>query len=517
MAETYITDPELLRQLNGEEETDNIESTSSEYVSDPELLKQLDPSMVEAASAVPKSWWESITEPNKPTQFDPWSSAKNVAASTAVGAAAGVPFGITVPFGAAAGFLSGVGGEVAQNMGMSDLARFGLEAGLGEAPGALAAGARQLAKVAATHDIRAARAANILASDTNIVRATEKAKLKLFGKPYFELGVDPTNSFKTQEALRAKYLSGNISVSPDERVSSVLQKELYDDLKKAQQTGQTRTEVVSPAEYDSLGMLRKPAVTRKVKTTDVFVNSPEYKEMMLEMGRLSARDRLSGEQMSSLVKILKLDVNKDPALQAAATDDIINLIQNGGIYQVAKKGAEAETKTKIPDDARLVLRDYFNRYLERTVGSEKYNLLKQVQREEFIAEARDLLPTFVESQWRPGSSQYEFVLSTLKNSPEGKKDFALALNQHFLGKDYKTSKELLGEFNRLRNAIIESGIMSSKEAAEITRKINTLDVKVGSNVKRQIVKDILGAPLVSVLAAEVPREDIKSKIEKYSL
>lgn len=520
MADTYVTDPELLRQLNGEDTTNASVPYSEGYVTDPELLRQLEPSAVQSASAVPKSWWESITEPNKPTEFELGPAAARVGASTAIGAAAGLPFGITAPFGAAAGFLSGVGGEIAANMGASDLTRFGVEAALGEFPGAAAAAARTIGKVAATQDIRAARAANLLATDTNVQRATDKAKVSLFGKSYFDLNVDPTNSIKTQEALRSKYLGGNTNVAPTDKVSSVLQRELYDDLKKAQQTGQTKTVVVSPAKYDSLGMQIKPAVSKQVKTTDVFVNSPEYKEMMQEMGRLAARDRLSGEQMSSLVKILKLDVNKDPALQAAATDDIINLIQNGGIYQVAKKGAEAETRTKIPDDARLVLRDYFNKYLERQVGSEKYNTLKQVQREEFIAEARDMLPSFIESKWRPGSSQYDFVLSTLKTSPEGKKDFALALNQHFLNKDYISSKELLSEFNRLRSVIVDSGIITGKEAAVITKKINSMDDKISSNVRKQIIKDILGAPLVAVLAAEAPRQntqDIKAKIEKYAL
>lgn len=107
MAENYIQDPELLKQLN------------EGYVTDPKILEALNATTpVEQAFSEPKSW---LTSPTIPQDFSAQRVGESVALGTGIGAALGAPTGVgIIPGaigGAASGLVAGVTGEFARQAG----------------------------------------------------------------------------------------------------------------------------------------------------------------------------------------------------------------------------------------------------------------------------------------------------------------------------------------------------------------------------------------------------------------
>ena len=81
----YITDPELLRQLNGEPATPKKEAAGSEYVTDPALLAQLNPSAPTTGLQLTEQTGPSVV-PVLPIAPGPMVTAKEIQAAKNIGA-----------------------------------------------------------------------------------------------------------------------------------------------------------------------------------------------------------------------------------------------------------------------------------------------------------------------------------------------------------------------------------------------------------------------------------------------
>jgi len=491
----YVTDPELLKILEGDT-----------TVTDPELIKQLEqaPSATETLSA-PKSFWEDITAPNPPESFQLGPSLGRVGLSTAIGAGMGSLFpAIGTGVGAASGAFSGIAEEIARNVGASDITRVGAGALVGEVPAAIGPIARGVANVVSPASLPTARGVRVFESSRINELALKETQAKLFGKPSIDLGITPTYSVEAQQALRSQYLSGTpLDVGADRKVSDILRDDLYTSLKSGGTTTQTTT---VPAVYDSLGMVRTPAKTITKEVPNVFATSPEFVELLKDFSRLKQRDRMTSSDITSAVKIVRTELSKDPKVRKTSSEDILNLIQNGGAYVVSKKGGETEIKTKIPEEARQLFKQRFDEYLLRQTGDEKYKILKDVERQEIIAKSRDEIPSLLKSGFKYGSDEYDTILNGIKTSPEGKRDFANALSQHL--STFDSSKRLLSEFGRIRKAVIDSGVLSRQQVDDFYNKIRAFDKTLSDKAKLDFIKSLLIAPLVGVAGAESAYESI---------
>lgn len=452
--------------------------------------------------SAPKSFWQDITAPNPPESFDLGEAATRVGISTGVGLGLGMAIPPIGPWiGAASGAASGIMEEYMRMIGASDLARVGAGAVVGEIPALIGPIARGTANVVSPASLPAARGLRLFESNKIRDLAIKETQLKLFGKPSFDLNITPENSAKTQLELRNQYLGGVTSsmIAPDQKVSSVYRDNFYTKLKQNQD--QVSIEVTTtPAKYDSLGMQISPPKQTIKKVPNVFANSPEYKEMLKDLSVLAQRERLSSTEYKKLVKIVTNESSLDPKIKETAQDDIINLIQNGGAYISSVRGGEPEIKKLIPDDAQKILRTRFNEYLERSLGADEYNILKQIERKEFIAEARDKIPRLLQGDFKAGRPEYDFILDSIKNSPEGKVDFANAVAQH-LGK-FDNAAKIQSEFNRIRLALKESGVLSTKQIDDIYAKIRTFDKTIDDRAKVEFIKSLIIAPLIGVSGAE---------------
>ena len=450
---------------------------------------------------------------------------QNVGESAAIGAGIGAGMGafagpggaaLGAGSGAISGAAGGLAGEIAATMGASPVTQFGAEVVGGGIPKALQKiGGATVASLAKVGSYKTGRAIGTLTPETKFsqdeINAVIKAKEKAFGPATFK-GLYSTNNIdELQATIKNQYgLVGN------EQASDILRKNLYDNLENLKSQVTNIEVTTSPAKYSSLGLQVKPKESEVLSIPNVFRTSPEYKQLIDEVDALVERTHMTTGEAANLKKIVGNELSKNPLVAEQARNDLYNLIQNGGVYTVAKKGAEAETKTKIPEDARKKLVEYFDKYLERTVGGPQYSRLKEIERQEFVAEARDSIPTMLSSKFKKQDDAYKAALANIAQSPEGKQEFAQALNQHFLkfgeeqvGKGGKvvgmqtTPQNLIQELHRLEPAIIQSKVMSKEAINNVYKKFESIPSSVSLAKRNAIAWEIGKAALTGTLASEI--------------
>lgn len=424
----------------------------------------------------------SLVEPTAPEEF----SWKDVGTSAAMGAGLGTVIGGPAGgvIGGITGGISGVAGEVAGTQGVSPIGRFAIELGAGGLP---QFGINAAQRFGAS--IRTRNLAKLFKEPELDQKANETAKTILFGKRQLPEGYTVANSDATQANLRRQYLGETDETmgafAPGKKVSDILRDKLYTGLQTARDENKT------------------------------FLKSDEFKGLMEDLKDLRARDMLDGTSLKSLTTILGEELSTRPNVRGKASQDILNLIQNGGVYTVAKKGAEVETKTKINEATRAALKKRFDEYLERNMGSKAYSELKTVEAAEFAAQARDEIPLILQSNFKYGSPEMEAVLSSIKNSPEGKKDFAVAVMQHLRGFDDEA--KILSEFSRLRPALKEAGVFSSEEISNIYKNIKSFEKVRDTATRINRVKNAVLFPLVGATSAEVTNNKKANPLAAFSM
>lgn len=429
----------------------------------------------------PPATLESVIEQTTPSGFfDPTApqdfSLKNVAVGAGIGAGVGTLIG-GFPFGTLGGAVSGAtgtgAGEVARTMGTSPATQITTELIAGGLPSAIKKfGTKALGLVT----WKGERLSNMLKSTSDEEFAALVAKEKTFGSPTFKGLYSTKNSDLTQSALKSDLLNSGVQVADDELASVAVRKQLYANM----------------------------------KANNPFVKSTEYAELGDEIAALRARKLISPIEERNLEKILKNQLNTNPKVANTANQDILNLIQNGGTYTV-----EGQTKAMISPDAQRVLRDQFNKYLERNTGKKGYDYLKGIEQQEFIAASRDSIPTLIATKFTKLDEPYKLALNNIAKSPEGKMEFAKAIDQHFyqlgetievagkqVGKEISPDK-LMKEFIRLRPAIEESGVMSRPQLEELTRRISSIPAMADKVIAKKYFTDIMRGAIIGAGASEV--------------
>lgn len=423
-----------------------------------------------------------LTQPTTPEEF----SWRDVGTSAAMGAGLGTVIGGPAGgvIGGITGGISGVAGEVAGTQGASPIGRFATELVAGGVP---QVGVNLAQRFGAS--IRTRNLAKLFKEPELDQKANETAKTILFGKRQLPEGYTVANSDATQANLRRQYLGETDETmgafAPGKKVSDILRDKLYTGLQTARDENKA------------------------------FLKSDEFKGLMEDLKDLRARDMLDGTSLKSLTTILGEEMSNRPNVREKASQDILNLIQNGGVYTVAKKGAEVETKTKINEATRAALKKRFDEYLERNMGSKAYSELKAVEAAEFAAQARDEIPLILQSNFKYGSPEMDAVLSSIKNSPEGKKDFATAVMQHLRGFDEEA--KILSEFSRLRPALKEAGVFSSEEISNIYKNIKSFEKVRDTATRINRVKNAVLFPLVGAVSSQTTNTKNNNALAPFSM
>lgn len=425
-------------------------------------------SQVEAQKSPFEKAFGTLVQPTAPEDFSLGDVATSGLLGAGIGLATGGPIGAVV--GGATGLTAGAAGEWAGTQGVAPTTRFGIELIGGGAP---VAAKNLLQKFGSSLPIR--NLAKMFQTPDFDPKIVELSKDVLFGKRNMPEGFTMENFTNSQAQLRQQYLGETAetfgTTAPDKKVSDILRQRLYGGLETARQEG------------------------------NAFIKSPEFKALMEDLKDLRGRDMLDGTSLKSLTTILSEELSTRPAVRENASQDILNLIQNGGVYAVGKKGAEVETKTKINEATRNALKKRFDEYLQNKVGNKAYGELKAVEAAEFAAQARDEIPMILQSNFKYGSPEMESVLSSIKNSPEGKRDFANSVMQHL--RSFDDEKKMMSEFSRLRPALKEAGVMSNEEISSVYRNIKSYEGLRDKAIKFKRVQDALTIPLISAGSAEV--------------
>lgn len=417
------------------------------------------------------AWWQARTKPNVPEPFDLATSAKRVGTSTALMAGLGsVLPGVGTLAGAASGAVGGVAGEVGRNLGMSDVGTFGLEMLGGEAPAIVEAGAKGISKVVSPISYRGGRAVGLFESDRLRQESINQVKKNYFGKPAFDIDFIPqyTDEFQavTKEAM-------GIPASNPNSVSSIVRQKYY-------------------ADVENLGE----------KGAKGFINSPEHSELVSKLNVLAKVNRLEKSEKTALNNILKLETDKDPEVRKLFAEELTNYIQNGGAFELSKIDGKPQIASKINKKVQEALRESFDKYLERNLGSKKFGELKAIERQEFEAKARDLIPTIISSKGTLPKEELDDVFGNVKNSPIVKKEFSQAIMQRLSDPKLDTSDKLLREFRKYNKNLVDIGVFDRKSLAEFYTKLNKFDKAVDKQAVKNLIMSTLAIPVTTAEVTE---------------
>jgi polyhydroxyalkanoate synthesis regulator phasin len=406
-----------------------------------------------------------FTKPTEPQEV----SGKRILASTGIGAGTGALLGFGVPgaiLGGLEGFTSGVAGEISRKAGAPEAVTLGTEL--------VASGIPGLVKKAATSEavkyLMSYGKRSIGSKIPEIspeARAFLKAKETQFGKDVVQGMSDVTASEATQEALarQVKEQMG-IDVMAGEKVSNVVREKLYEDMGKS-------------------GI---PA----------FVKSPaEYKDMANRLDALVQRGRLTKEQAKTVDQIFKNQLSSNPLIAKTAGSDIVNLIQHGGIAKtVYKDGVPTkEISTLIGKEDIAALREPFDNYLEKHIGSKAFSNLKSIEQQEFIASARDSIPTIIKGFSKEGSREYTSALNNIAKSPEGQKDFLNAVNKHLM--DVDKAGNMVKEWNKIKVGIKNTNALTPTQIKTIDQKITEIPAIISKEKRNLLIKNAVRRMITS--------------------
>lgn len=448
------------------------------------------PSLVEQVNPANSPLFQKFTAPGVPGKER--VSPTNILIGTGIGAGTGFLYG-----GFPGAVVGGTGGLVGSTAAEISKARGGSEAeqllanifggGIGDLT--LRYGAKTVASV--LPKLPYVNVTKNLENEFVANKAALKSKEKVFGKPTFA-GMATT---ETSDALQNDLIRRTgITVNEGEKVSDVIRKGIYEDIGKS-----------TP-----------------------FVKSPEYQELMTDLGALLKRPGKATEgAIKDMNQILRNQADPDPLIAKTAAEDINNLIQRKGSYNL-----EGETKTLISSEMQNSLRDKFNKYLERvtskSVDGNKvgYNYLKDIERQEFIAQAKDSIPTILNTNFRTGTPEYKSAVETLQNTTEGRALFADAVKQHFynMGKvagelptKVKVSPvagakevglnvdptKLTNELNRIYPALKENGLMTTETYNQLRQSIAKLPKEVTGVKRWQTINELIANSIAVPVATQV--------------
>lgn len=421
----------------------------------PEIVSAIQqPMSVEETLTQPQSMWETLTSPTQPQPFSVGNIAKDVAIGAGLGALyTGPTAGAGAIMGAGAGLAGGTLSELARATGQAPLTQVAAGAFGGEIPVVAKVSGKGVLKA---FDWKKGRIAEEI-SDLSPKQSFEilKAKKDLYGDMLVGKLYTTEKSDIVQNEVRQKF--PEIEFKPNEKASTTLRQKLFDDVSK----------------------------------NNDFTKSPEYAELTRDIQ--ISRELVEGSKgdLPIITKIFNAQQSKFPEARERSTKSILNLVQSGGKFN-SKKG---EAEKLISDEAQQALKNRFEQYLERTVGSNSYQELKSVEALEFGALAEDAMNTLKQTNFKfADKGQQEQLLLSLKNSPTGGDTFKKSFTE-YLG-TLKDESAMKAAFNRMRPVMDDLNVLSRAQQEDVYKRVIEFEKTVAKNKKAQVTRDLLTGALV---------------------
>jgi hypothetical protein len=433
----------------------------------------------------PKTPWERFTSPTTPEPVSGKDILMGVGVGTGLGAAIGSPTLLGAPVAATVGGVTGglstLAGEVARAQGASPAAQLTAETIAGLGLNLVGMGAKSAAKQLLPWRERAI--ARMLPGKSEEA-AVQKVGQRMFGKDTYNAMYTTENSQATQQALKEQIFGKEAvalgQIDETTKASSLLRDRFYKNLDKLQDS--------------------------KV----AFRTSPEFKTLEDDlMGLLERPGMLDKKEISIIKKITGNTFSARPDVKEKASQDLLNLIQNGGLRPSKEFGKQ---EVLIGKEAQDLLKKRFDEYLMRNVGEKQYSVLKQAERQEFIAEARDAIPALFAENAKVvrGSPEWKAVLESVANSPEGKKDLIGAFNRTIAGMD--DLKKIEKVYYDVIPALRASGAVDMKQSAEILAKIKAIPKEASKELQLSNIKKALLFPSIGTTAANIGSDQVQANL-----
>lgn len=496
-----------------------------------------------------QTWWERINAPQPNEPFVPSETLKRMGIGAVGGAAIGSVFpGVGTPIGALSGAAAPLAEDVMASLGnTSDLTRTAAGFIGGESPAAAIAAIRFGRASINAISLKAGREAAVI--DVNSAaykRARDQVNRKIYGNEFFDISPTTRNQDEMQLKLSQQYLNGKVPL--DGKVSDALRQDLYANILKLQDNTSTyyapAKSTTGSGSVTNAPQIQAGAGLPKTQSTSLAKNAPQgrwqddhyvwltqhkednpifftqsqwFDKFTRDMDIAYTQGRVTKSEIEYADRILRGEVGSYKETQRAFPETMLRLIQNGGQEEksISSTGA-IEYVANLKPEARNILRENFDMFLEENMGHKAYGQLKAVEQQEGIAKARDLIPTIIDNQIQPSSSQYKSMVGYLQHSPEGKKEFLKGVMHHF--SSLKDGDAMLKDYRRLQRSLVETKMLSQEQMWEIRQKIKSYDKKImGQQNFDLAVKQALILPMASVLVNEGAQEVFKPKTPMRSI
>jgi hypothetical protein len=219
-----------------------------------------------------------------------------------------------------------------------------------------------------------------------------------------------------------------------------------------------------------------------------FVDSPQYQKLQGDLAQ-SIRDGLvDPQELKIITKVI--GSQKSPLNADKFKTTILNLAQ-----QSETTGYKVYNLDKT---AQKLLTTAMDDYFTSTTGKPLYGLLKKVEEDKYIAQARDSLPVLIQKGFK--GDDVDQALTNLSKSKQGVEDFRKGLATYL---KVIPEKDLVAEFNRLEPVIRKSKVMPLEDLTKVKRNIaeyKSAGAKAGA-VGAVLLKD----SILGLLGAEATR------------
>jgi len=466
-----------------------------------DLLEEFKPAIKETTKQVIE---EKAAEPGlfgmrEPTKDVDWGS---IGTQTLAGGVIGSVFPVLGTFGGAtAGFTSAFAGEVSKLFGAPSAVQFGVELVGGELPA--------ITKKLGTESVNligrtAVNKGNIWKSikdsfsfDSKDAQNIIKAKESIFGKDFVEASIasNSKNSITLQKLLKEELNIPNVDI----KASTYYRGKLLNTLEEYSQNGQK------------------------------FMNSSSGKALFDDFDNLAKELGIPKSEFTQIKNILRNQLSDNPEVAKKAFNNMLNIMQSGSIKVGSKEGKLVNVKV-LKDEHHMAALESMKKRMDEFLqtGAEAlskgggprvnlYNKLKEIERLEYIAEVRDLIPTILGTKFDMGSDAFKRAVQTLSSKGDdipsmlmARDEFRKATMQHFknlgetlfvkqdvaipftnIGKSFPSKGSSIGsntsivelekELLRLQEPLAKMNVISAKEMDLLIKDVAKMKSKIRSS------------------------------------
>jgi hypothetical protein len=219
-----------------------------------------------------------------------------------------------------------------------------------------------------------------------------------------------------------------------------------------------------------------------------FSSSPQYQKLQGDLAQSIKDGLVDPQELAIITKVI--GSQKSPLNAETFKTTLLNLAQ-----QSETTGYKVYNLDKA---AQRLLTGAMDDYFTSTTGKPLYSILKKVEEDKYVAQARDSLPVLIQKGFK--GEEVDQALTNLSKSKAGVEDFRKSLSTYL---KVIPEKDLVSEFNRLEPVMRKSKVLPMEDLTKIKRSIaqyKSTGAKLGT-VGAVVLKD----SILGLLGAEAAR------------